>query len=95
VRVNVVPQVLHPKTRVSGAQSFGRAVGSTRVNRIGALQFGHLGVSAVIDGVMVFPPKTYLFQDWRLDVLPLFRPSRQAPVALGDFKHFASRDGIK
>jgi hypothetical protein len=39
--------------------------------------------------------KTYLFQDWRLDVLPLFRPSRQALVALGDFEHFASRDGIK
>jgi hypothetical protein len=35
------------------------------------------------------------FQAWRLDVLSLCRPLRQAIVALGDFEHFASRDRIK
>jgi hypothetical protein len=55
VSVTVVPQVVHPKTRVSGAQSFGRTVGSTRVSRIGALQFGHHRVSVTIDDVMGHP----------------------------------------
>lgn len=40
-------------------------------------------------------PKTYSVQAWRLDVLPLCRPPRQALVSLGNFQHFASRNGIK
>jgi hypothetical protein len=56
VRVAVAPQPVHTKTRVSGAQSFGRATGSTRVNRIGALQSGHFGVSVTIDDVIGASP---------------------------------------
>ena len=60
VSVTVVPQVVHPKTRVSGAQSFGRTVGSNRVTRIGAPQSGHVGASVTIDDVMGFTSLTAL-----------------------------------
>jgi hypothetical protein len=60
VRVTVVGQLVHAKTRVSGAQFFGRTVGSTRVNRIGALQSGHVGASVTIDDVMGFTSLTAL-----------------------------------
>jgi hypothetical protein len=55
VRVIVVPQLVHIKTLVSVPWSFGRTQGSTRVNRIDALQSGHVGVVMSPDDLMGFP----------------------------------------